>query len=371
MMGMTQNLNSVVITSWFVIAPISLALFRLITRSALNYIRTIGLNSRKVAIVGMTEEGNSLAEYIQANPSLGMQLVGIYDDRSTKNGRTSNVEHTSIVGSVLDLIHAAKKNDVDIVYVAISLKGEARIQKFLKEFSDTTLDVFYIPDIFSQKLFNSRRVNLGPVSTIAVYDSPFNSVDGCLKRLEDLVLSSMILIVIALPMLLIALLVKATSPGPIFFKQRRYGLDGNVIQVWKFRTMTVLEDGDNIIQAKKNDSRLTKVGTFLRRYSLDELPQFFNVLRGNMSIVGPRPHAIYHNEQYRKLVSGYMLRHKVKPGITGWAQVNGFRGNTEKLEDMEKRIQHDLWYISNWSIGVDLKIIVLTLFVSFTDPNAY
>ena len=181
----------------------------------------------------------------------------------------------------------------------------------------------------------------------------------------------MILIVIALPMLLIALLVKATSPGPIFFKQRRYGLDGNVIQVWKFRTMIVLEDGDNIIQAKKGDSRLTKVGTFLRRYSLDELPQFFNVLRGNMSIVGPRPHAISHNEQYRKLVSGYMLRHKVKPGISGWAQVNGFRGNTEKLEDMEKRIQHDLWYISNWSIGVDLKIIVLTLFVSFTDPNAY
>jgi len=192
-----------------------------------------------------------------------------------------------------------------------------------------------------------------------------------LKRIEDVVLASLILLLIAVPMLLIAIAVKLTSRGPVLFRQTRYGMDGRPIRVWKFRSMTVMEDGDAVIQASRNDCRITPLGAFLRRTSLDELPQFFNVLLGDMSVVGPRPHAVAHNEQYRRQVSRYMLRHKVKPGITGWAQVNGWRGETDTLEKMQKRIEFDLDYIENWSVWWDLKIVLLTLFKGFVHRNAY
>jgi putative colanic acid biosynthesis UDP-glucose lipid carrier transferase len=198
-----------------------------------------------------------------------------------------------------------------------------------------------------------------------------NRQEILLKRIEDIVISGIILCLIALPMLVIALAVKLTSKGPILFCQRRYGMGGEPIEVWKFRSMTVCDDGDVIVQATKNDSRVTKVGAFLRRTSLDELPQFLNVLRGDMSIVGPRPHAISHNEMYRKKIMGYMLRHLVKPGITGWAQVNGWRGETDTLEKMEKRVQYDLEYIKNWSLWFDLKIIALTALKGLSGKNAY
>ncbi|HEY9847420.1 MAG TPA: exopolysaccharide biosynthesis polyprenyl glycosylphosphotransferase, partial [Candidatus Caenarcaniphilales bacterium] len=172
-------------------------------------------------------------------------------------------------------------------------------------------------------------------------------------------------------MILIALGVKVSSPGPILFKQRRYGLNGQEILVYKFRSMTVMEDGETVLQAKRNDFRITKFGAFLRRTSLDELPQFINVLQGRMSIVGPRPHAVAHNEQYRKLISGYMLRHKVKPGITGCAQVHGFRGETDTLDKMQKRVEYDLQYLKNWSLGLDLQIIFKTALVFFHNRNAY
>ncbi|HBV2999050.1 TPA: exopolysaccharide biosynthesis polyprenyl glycosylphosphotransferase, partial [Klebsiella pneumoniae] len=172
-------------------------------------------------------------------------------------------------------------------------------------------------------------------------------------------------------LLIIACLIKLTSPGPIIFKQTRYGMDGKPIKVWKFRSMSVMENDNKVIQATKNDIRITKVGRLLRRTSLDELPQFFNVLFGGMSIVGPRPHAVAHNEQYRNLIEGYMLRHKVKPGITGWAQINGWRGETDTLEKMEKRVEFDLEYIREWSIWLDLKIIFLTIFKGFINKSAY
>jgi putative colanic acid biosynthesis UDP-glucose lipid carrier transferase len=196
-------------------------------------------------------------------------------------------------------------------------------------------------------------------------------MNGWLKRAEDLILGVAILAVAAIPMLLIACAVKWTSKGSILFKQRRYGLNGKVVYVWKFRTMTVSDDGETVMQAKKGDSRLTPIGAFLRRTSLDELPQFFNVLQGTMSIVGPRPHAVAHNEQYRWLIPGYMLRHKVKPGITGWAQVNGWRGETDTLEKMEKRVECDLEYMRNWSLWLDIKIVALTIFKGFYSKNAY
>ena len=207
---------------------------------------------------------------------------------------------------------------------------------------------------------------------VSVRDTPYFGVRGLIKRLSDILIASLILLLASPVMALIAVGIKLTSPGPVLFKQRRYGLDGEEISVYKFRSMTVTEDGDRIVQAKKRDPRVTPFGKFLRRSSLDELPQFFNVLQGRMSVVGPRPHAVAHNEMYRKVVKGYMIRHKVKPGITGWAQVNGLRGETDTLDKMAARIEYDLEYIRNWSVMLDLWIILKTVKVVFGgDRNAF
>jgi putative colanic acid biosynthesis UDP-glucose lipid carrier transferase len=228
-----------------------------------------------------------------------------------------------------------------------------------------------VPDFFVFDLIQARFDHVAGIPVVAICESPFVGANGAIKRLSDICLTLMILALIWPVMLVVALAVKLTSPGPILFTQRRYGADGESIVVYKFRSMTVMEDGTQIRQAQKNDQRLTPIGAFIRRTSLDELPQFINVLQGRMSIVGPRPHANAHNELYRTLIKGYMIRHKVKPGITGWAQVSGFRGETDTLEKMEKRISHDLDYLRNWSIWLDLKIIFMTAFSVVRDRNAY
>ncbi|EFF1347024.1 undecaprenyl-phosphate glucose phosphotransferase, partial [Escherichia coli] len=231
--------------------------------------------------------------------------------------------------------------------------------------------VLLIPDIFTFNILQSRTEEINGVPVVPLYESPLSGINMVFKRLEDIIVSLSILIVISPVLLIIACAVKFTSPGPVIFRQIRYGMDGKSIKVWKFRSMTVMENDNNVTQATKHDLRVTKVGKFLRRTSLDELPQFFNVLFGQMSVVGPRPHAVSHNEQYRTLIKGYMLRHKVKPGITGLAQVNGWRGETDTLDKMQKRVEYDLLYIRNWSIWLDLKIIFLTIFKGFVNKSAY
>jgi putative colanic acid biosynthesis UDP-glucose lipid carrier transferase len=237
--------------------------------------------------------------------------------------------------------------------------------------SDTTASVYIIPNFFMYNLINARWQNVGSIQTLSVYDTPFQGGSEILKRLEDVVMSILILTLIAIPMLIISAAVKLTSPGPVIFKQNRYGLDGKKIIIYKFRSMTSMDNGDVVKQATKNDARITPLGAFLRKTSLDELPQFINVLQGSMSIVGPRPHAVAHNEQYRKLVEGYMLRHKVRPGITGLAQVNGLRGETETINKMVKRVEYDLEYIHRWTVWLDIKIILKTIFNGFRNKNAY
>ncbi len=246
-----------------------------------------------------------------------------------------------------------------------------KIKKLINELTDTTCSVILIPDIFTFNILQSRTEEINGIPVVPLFDTPLNGINMVIKRLEDIVLSVAILVLISPILLIISAVIKATSSGPIIFKQKRYGIDGKPIKVWKFRTMTVMEDGGDVVQATKKDARITPVGKFLRSTSLDELPQFINALRGEMSIVGPRPHAVAHNEQYRSLIQGYMLRHKVKPGITGWAQINGWRGETDTLEKMEKRIEYDLEYIRNWSIWFDLKIIFLTIFKGFVHKSAY
>ncbi|WP_221016031.1 undecaprenyl-phosphate glucose phosphotransferase, partial [Klebsiella pneumoniae] len=260
---------------------------------------------------------------------------------------------------------------IDRIYIALSMKDEQIIKDLVSKLTDTTCSVLLIPDVFTFNILQSRTEEINGVPVVPLFDTPLSGINMLFKRLEDIVVSSIILVLISPVLIGIALAVKFSSPGPIIFRQIRYGMDGKPIKVWKFRSMTVMENDDKVIQATKNDVRVTKVGRFLRSTSLDELPQFFNVLFGQMSVVGPRPHAVSHNEQYRSLIQGYMLRHKVKPGITGLAQINGWRGETDTLEKMEKRIEYDLLYIRGWSIWLDLKIIFLTIFKGFINKSAY
>jgi putative colanic acid biosynthesis UDP-glucose lipid carrier transferase len=236
---------------------------------------------------------------------------------------------------------------------------------------DTTASIYFVPDIFVMDLIQSRTADISGVPVVAMCETPFQGSRGVVKRFMDIGLSLVALVLLAPVLLVIGALIRLGSPGPAIFRQRRYGLDGQIIDIYKFRTMTVTEDGEQIQQATRNDSRVTPIGRFLRRYSIDELPQLLNVLEGSMSLVGPRPHAVAHNEEYRRLIKGYMVRHKVLPGITGLAQVNGCRGETSRLEDMRRRIDYDLDYLRHWSPTLDLRILTQTLVRVLRDRKAY
>ena len=251
------------------------------------------------------------------------------------------------------------------------MASQPRILHILDELKDSTTSIYFVPDMFVTDLIQAHPDSVCGMPVISVCDTPFNGSDGAIKRLSDIVLATLILILITPLLIVIAAAIKFDSPGPVIFRQRRCGLDGDEIVVYKFRSMTVTEDGSNITQATQNDARVTPLGALLRRTSCDELPQFINVLQGRMSIVGPRPHALAHNELYRKLIKGYMVRHKVKPGITGWAQVNGFRGETKTLDKMQRRIDFDLDYLRNWSVRLDLYIIFKTISLVIKDQKAY
>lgn len=356
---------------WYFLTPILMIVFRFIVTQSLSYIRSKGFHTRNVAIVGTGRQAIQLMDVINSTSSFGYNLLGLFEDRAIGRGRYPEETKAHIVGSISELIQKTKEHQIDLIYIALSLKGEDRIKQLINDLRDTTASIHLVPDLSTYDLLSSRWANLGAVPTISILESPFLGVNGWLKRTEDIILSVLILTVIAVPMVILAIGVKLTSPGPIIFRQRRYGLDGQPIKVLKFRSMKVCDDGGKIEQAKKGDSRITPFGAFLRRTSLDELPQFINVLLGEMSIVGPRPHAVAHNESYRKLIAGYMIRHKVPPGITGWAQVNGWRGETETLDKMEKRVEYDMWYIKNWSIWLDLIIIIKTVIYGFVGRNAY
>jgi putative colanic acid biosynthesis UDP-glucose lipid carrier transferase len=367
----STDYSRLITVSWMVSTPLALALFRGILRQALRTARSRGRNTRTVAIAGLTELGERVARVVEQNPWMGMRVVGFYDDRFEERCHPIPEELGRREGNLDELVEKAKTGAVDMIYIALPLRAETRVTDLVRRLADSTASVYMAADFDAFDLLSARWGQLGNVPVVSIHETPFYGVSGWLKRVEDIVVGSMILALIAVPMLFVAIGVKLTSKGPVFFRQRRYGLNGEVIHVLKFRSMTVMEDSAEVKQATKNDQRITPFGAFLRRTSLDELPQFFHVITGTMSIVGPRPHAVSHNEQYRKQIEGYMLRHKVKPGITGWAQVNGWRGETDTLEKMEQRIAHDLAYIRNWSLMWDIQIIFLTVFGRKVRKNAY
>lgn len=360
-----------VILSWFALTPAFLFLQRALIRKILWELRARGRNTRALAIAGAGKLGREVAKKVLQAGWLGLRLVGFYDDHKAVGFQPLVNEPVIIEGTLDDLVARACSGGIDYIYITLPMRAEKRISDLVTQLADSTASVYIVPTLFVSDLTHAQWSNLDGIPIVGVFDSPFYGVNGWLKRLEDIVLSVLILAVIWIPMLIIAIALKLCSPGPVLFKQRRYGLNGKVVEVWKFRTMTVCEDGDKIPQATKHDLRIMPFGAFLRRTSLDELPQFINVLQGYMSIVGPRPHAVAHNEQYRRLIHGYMLRHKVKPGITGWAQVNGWRGETDTLEKMQKRVEYDLEYMREWSLWLDLKIVFLTVVRGFSDKNAY
>jgi putative colanic acid biosysnthesis UDP-glucose lipid carrier transferase len=275
------------------------------------------------------------------------------------------------LGKMSDIANYVRKNNINIIYISQPISAQPRIRQLLDDLQDTTASIYFLPDIYIFDLIQARFDNVGGMPVVAICESPFTGINSLIKRGSDIVLASLILALLLPAMIAIGVVVKTTSPGPIIFKQRRYGQDGGEIVVYKFRSMTVCDDGDHVVQARKGDMRITRIGGFLRRTSLDELPQFINVLQGRMSIVGPRPHAVAHNELYRKQIKGYMLRHKVRPGITGWAQVNGLRGETDTLDKMKARIECDLDYLRRWSLSLDLWIILRTIKVVLKRDNAY
>ncbi|MCA9164361.1 MAG: undecaprenyl-phosphate glucose phosphotransferase [Planctomycetales bacterium] len=356
---------------WMLFAPPLMTGSRLIGRRVQHALRARGFGARGFAIVGATGLGIQLARNIQHAPELGLRLIGFYDDRSSARVADLPADVGDHIGNLNDLVEAARAGQVNMIYITFPMKAEERVKQVLAKLADTTASVYLVPDFFVFELLHSRWTNIGGLPVVSIFENPLYGVDGVVKRVFDVAVASLLLLILALPMSIIALLVKLTSPGPVFFRQKRYGLDGREILVWKFRSMRVCENGPVVTQATQGDPRVTRVGAILRSTSLDELPQLFNVIEGTMSLVGPRPHASAHNEQFRTMIQGYMLRHKVKPGITGLAQVSGWRGETDTLEKMAKRIECDHRYIREWSLWMDIKILFKTIFVVMSKQNAY
>lgn len=382
-----------VMLTWLLATGLLLAASRIGARYLLRIARSRGLNTKRLAIAGTGQLAHHVARTIARNNWMGFRAVGLFDHRQPI-GESAPKNRGGTSKSLDSIVDLAKNGEVDTVFIALPTSQCAgEIDTLIEALGDTTASVYLLHDRRRSRLpWLSRSdeadsdaipkplqhdplhrcwMEIGGIPAISVFETPFLGASGWLKRLEDIAISTIALLLLAVPMIAIAVGVKHSSPGPILFKQRRYGLAGEEIEVWKFRSMTVCEDGDEVIQAQRTDPRVTPLGAFLRRTSLDELPQFINVFLGSMSVVGPRPHAVSHNEHYRKLVGGYMLRHKVKPGITGLAQINGWRGETDTIEKMAKRVELDLDYIRKWSLWLDLTIVARTLMTGFSGKNAF
>ncbi len=357
------------ILAWLAVTPVALLVFQLLVRQLMRAVMARG-SHRTAIIVGANPLGCELFDKIDHDVYLGIKIIGVFDDRAP--ARVPPSKREMLIGRIDAVAPYVREHHVDLVYISLPMLAQQRILYLLNGLRDSTASVYFLPDIFLFDLINARFGRINGVPVVSIRDTPYFGVRRLVKRLSDILIASFILLLVFPLMALIAVGVKLSSPGPVLFKQRRYGLDGDEIKVFKFRSMTVTEDDDHIVQATTNDPRVTPFGRFLRKTSLDELPQFINVLQGRMSVVGPRPHAVVHNEMYRKVISGYMIRHKIKPGITGWAQVNGLRGETDSLEKMAERVGYDLEYIRNWSLTLDLWIILKTIKVFFvSDGKAF
>jgi putative colanic acid biosynthesis UDP-glucose lipid carrier transferase len=324
---------------------------------------------RSAIVVGAGALGVKVARALDDSEDHGIDFIGYFDDRT--DDRVHELASKQRLGGLKAVAEYIRQHGIREVFITLPLGSQPRIVELLEQVQGTTASLFFVPDVFGISIIQGRLQDMNGVPVVGICETPFTGTNELVKRVSDIVLAMFIILLISPLLLALAIGVKLSSAGPVIFKQRRNGLDGEEITVYKFRSMRAQDNGPVVRQATKNDPRITRFGAFIRRTSLDELPQFFNVLQGRMSIVGPRPHAVAHNEEYRRIIKAYMVRHKVKPGITGWAQVNGHRGETDTIEKMQARVEYDLEYLRNWSLGLDLQIIVRTIRLVFFDRNAY
>ncbi|MDQ6685059.1 MAG: undecaprenyl-phosphate glucose phosphotransferase [Pseudomonadota bacterium] len=364
-----QYFDQEVLLTWGVLTPILQWLSTAIGAFFLKRHHARPGSRRKAVVVGAGPLGAKVSNALDAGDVYGAEFVGYFDDRL--DGRVDAEARGQVLGNLADIARYVVEHNIREVYITLPLGSQPRIQELCEKLQRTTASLFFVPDVFGISIIQGRLQDMNGVPVVGILETPFTGTNELAKRLSDIVLASVILVVISPLLVVLAIGVKLSSPGPVIFRQRRNGLDGGEITVYKFRSMTTQDDGPEVKQATRDDPRVTPLGAFIRRNSLDELPQFFNVLQGRMSIVGPRPHAVTHNEQYRQIIKAYMVRHKVKPGITGWAQINGHRGETDTVEKMRARVEYDLEYLRNWSLGLDLRIIASTIRLVFFDRHAY
>lgn len=364
MAKVTADYSRVTLGLWFVITPSLLILFRFALRAWLKIMRIRGYNTRSTIIVGTGKCAQRLAENIRSVPWTGLKLLGFITEKTHE-------PDGQILGGLDELYRKVETNQVEVVYIALPMNHHKLISDILEKLADSTVSVFLAPDFDVYGIMQGRWAIIGDTPTVSIVDTPMLGINSVVKRIEDLTISGLGILMTAPLMVLIAIAIKLDSKGPVFYIQNRHGFNGKIFPMYKFRTMNVMEKDTEFRQSIKNDDRVTRVGRLLRKTSIDELPQLFNVLIGQMSMVGPRPHALAHNEQFRGTIFGFMLRHKIKPGMTGLAQIKGFRGETDTDDKMEKRYHYDMEYLNNWSVWLDLKIIISTPIALITDKNVY
>lgn len=358
------------VTYWSILGFAGLVSARLSLKALLVRWQKQGKMTRRIAVYGAGKQGQRIVGYLAAKRDPGIEVVGIFDDRQTRVPKT--VSGAKVRGDLNDLMKSVRAKEVDEVMVALPWDAEDRLLTILRRLKVVPVDVRLCPEGVAFQFPNRPFSDLQGLSVLNIYEKPLSSWNLVIKMAEDRLLAFLILIFVLPSMLVIALLIKLDSAGPILFRQKRHGFNNEVIEVYKFRTMYHdRAEEPEIPQATQNDPRVTKIGRVLRRTSLDELPQFLNVLKGEMSIVGPRPHAVAHNEKFAAIFNEYLARHNVKPGITGWAQINGLRGEIHRESDMKKRMEYDVYYIENWSLLFDLKILLLTPIFGFLHNKAY
>jgi putative colanic acid biosynthesis UDP-glucose lipid carrier transferase len=369
--GLAGRYDERVVLTWAGVTPVALWSSRLVAQLVFQNFGAPRLPVRKAVIIGSNDLGAVLDQRLRTDPSLRIDVLGFFDDAQETPAPEVTDGRPPLLGEPARLPQFIVENEVQIVYITWPMARESRILALLESLRDSTASIYFVPDVSVASLIQGRVDSVAGVPVVGVCESPFFGIRGLTKRICDVAIASVALVLAGPIMIGAAIGVALTTPGGVIFTQRRYGLDGREIRVYKFRSMTVSEDGDHTYtQVIRNDSRVTPFGAFIRKTSIDELPQLFNVLEGSMSLVGPRPHAIAVNEQYRRLISGYMVRHKVKPGITGWAQVNGARGGDD-LPSMKRRVDLDLEYLRNWSLGLDVAILLKTAMLLLGDRRAY
>ncbi|KAH0440279.1 hypothetical protein KCU90_g2876, partial [Aureobasidium melanogenum] len=373
----SDSLSRLWLVYWALATIVLLIVTKVIVYSILRGLRREGFNQRAVAIVGGAPYGRFLIAQMRSRPEAGFSPVVVFDEDGTINpyedpDASDSIEGVPVERDYARMLQLVRQRAIRELWLALPISKEKAIHRFVMDLKNDFVNIRFIPDVRSLTLFNQPMVDLLGVPAINLAASPITDLRVLPKRIFDRLFALAALTALAPVMLVIAVMVKLSSPGPVFFRQKRKGIDGHQFEIYKFRSMRVHhEEAGKITQATRRDPRITAVGAFLRRTSLDELPQFINVLRGEMSVVGPRPHALEHDDIYKDLVKGYMHRYRIKPGITGWAQINGYRGETDRIEKMMGRVKLDLYYMQHWTFWLDIKIVVLTLWKGFVGSNAY